>query len=167
MRAAAAVLLFAASLAAGNLARGSLRRSVQILEQLCLFLRLLRFRVRMHRPLGDVIAQAAADPDLSALTFLPACIERCGAGEPLPQAWRQAVKPFTRRHRTIGQQMPLASYIPALVCADGRQVDALLELYEAQARDALQDARARSERLGSLYLQIGGTVGVLLGIMIL
>lgn len=168
MRIAAAVLLFAACLFAGGLARDALRRNVRMLEQLCLFLRQLRFRVRLHRPLGAVIAELAAQPDLSMLTFLADCAALCRKGTPLPQAWRLAVSAFTRSfHLSVGQLPPLAEYIPALASADGRQVEALLELYETQSRDALLQAQKKSERLGGLYLQIGGAVGVLLCIMIL
>ncbi|MBQ7547235.1 MAG: hypothetical protein IJT41_09755 [Clostridia bacterium] len=167
MKAAAAALIFTACLFAGSLARGSLRRVEQILSQLCVFLRRLRFCARLHRPLGAVIAQAADDPDLSALAFLSGCAASCRGGTALPQAWRDAVH-TTPAGRTIERYIPsLVSLIPALASADGRQVDALLELYEAQARDALQNARQKSEHMGSVYMQLGGAVGILLGIMIL
>ena len=168
MRAAAAVLLFAACLLAGGLARDALRRGVRSLEQLCLFLRRLRFHARMRRPLGAAITEMAGDPDLAQLAFLPECAALCRRGTPLPQAWRQTAEPFMCRLQAVcGQTPPVASYIPALAAADGRQVDALLELYEAQARDALEHARQRSAHLGRLCVQVGGAVGVLLGIMIL
>lgn len=168
MRAAAVVLLTAASLCAGALLRDGLRRRVQIFSQICLFLREVRLRARLHEPLDVQIGALAENRELSALTFLPDCAARVEKGQPLPQAWTAAVDTFVRAHRIPRAQGEMLSQcVPALSDADSHRVEGLLELYETRAAQALEKAAQTDASVGSLVVRICGAVGLLLGILIL
>ncbi len=168
MRAAAAALLTAASVCVGMVLRDGLRRRVQILSQICLFLREVRLRARLHEPLDVQIGALAENGELSRLTFLPDCRTRIAGGQPLPQAWTAAVKAFGHTYRiprTQGEM--LAQCVPALSDADGQRVEGLLELYEARFAQALEEAARTDASVGSLLVRVCGAAGLLLGILIL
>ena len=168
MRALAAVLLAAASVCAGMRLRDELRRRVQICGQICLFLREIRLRARLHEPLDAQLAALAEDRELERLTFLPDCVAACRQGTPLPQAWTAAVREFTRAHRLpYAEAQMLRQCVPALSGADSVRVDGLLEWYEARAAQALQTAVQTDASVGTLVVRICGAGGLLLGILIL
>ena len=168
MRAAASVLLCAAGLCVGGVLRDTLRRRVLVLDQLCLFLRQLRFRARLHQPLGTLLSECSRDSGYSLLTFLPDCASRRQSGTPLPTAWEQAAGAFLRTARLSRREgQMLVQLVPALCTADGQQLDALLEMYDARAAEAVQRAAQTDASLGGLCVRICGAAGLLLGIMIL
>lgn len=168
MRAAAAVLLCLAALCTGGVLRDALRRRVRILSQMCLFLHRLRLCAHLRQPLGVLLSELAGLSCFSTLTFLPDCTARCRGGMPLPQAWSQAVAAFARAGRLSRQQGQLLSeLIPTLAASDSRQLDALLDVYESQAREALEKAEETEKALGGLCVRVCGAAGLLLGILIL
>lgn len=167
MRVLAAVLITAASVCAGMRLRDELQRRVQIRSQICLFLREVRLRARLHEPLDVQIASFSENRELDRLTFLSDCAAAARQGTPLPQAWTAAVRAFARAHRfPRAEAQMLLQCIPALSSADGARVDGLLEWYEARAAQALQAAQADASD-GTLIVRVCGAAGLLLGILIL
>lgn len=168
MRVIAAVLVTAASLFVGMLLRERLRTRVQICGQICLFLREVRLRARLHEPLDAQIESLSQDHELEKLTFLRDCAAGCRQEQSLPQAWTASVRTFTHMQRLPRQlaQM-LAQCIPALAAADGSRVDGLLEWYGARAAQALESASQTDASVGGLCVRICGAAGLLLGILIL
>lgn len=168
MRALAAAALTAASVCAGMLLRDELRRRVQIRSQICLFLRQIRLRARLHEPLDAQIAALAADRELEKLTFLSDCAAACRQGAPLPQAWTDAVRAFARTHRFSHAEAKMLTHcVPALSDADFGRLEGLLEWYEARAAQALQEAQQTDASVGALIVRVCGVFGLLLGILIL
>ena len=168
MRAAAAALLTAASVCMGLLLRDGLRRRVQILSQIGLFLREVRLRARLHEPLDVQIVALSESRELQQLTFLPDCAARSRQGQPLPQAWTAAVEVFLRKNRSArAQGEMLLQCVPALSDADSQRVEGLLELYEARAAQALEEAAQKDASAGSLLVRVCAAAGLLLGILIL
>ncbi len=168
MRAAAALLLTLASVCVGMLLRDGFRRRVRISEQICLLLREVRLRARLHEPLDVQIEALSANRELTTLTFLPDCAARIRQGEPLPQAWAAAAEAFLRMHRLpCTQREMLVQCLPALSDADGHRVEGLLELYETRAAQALEEANRREASVGALCVRVCTAAGLLLGILIL
>lgn len=167
MRVLAAVLLTAASVCVGMRIRDELRRRVQIRSQICLLLREIRLRARLHEPLDVQIASLSENRELDRLTFLSDCAAVARLGTPLPQAWTAAVRAFTHAHRfPRAEAQMIQQCIPALSSADGARVDGLLEWYEARAAQALQAAQTDASD-GALIVRVCGAAGLLLGILIL
>ncbi len=168
MRAAAAVLVTLASVCAGIRLRDGLRQRVQLWNEICLFLREVRLRARLHEPLDAQIETLSQDRELERLTFLAACAAHCRQGQPLPQAWTAAVRAFTRERRfTHAQTQMLLQCVPALCDADSARVDGLLEWYETRAAQALESAVQTDASAGGLCVRVCGAAGLLLGILIL
>ncbi len=168
MRAAAAVLLTVASLCLGVLLRERLRARVQLWDQVCLFLREVRLRVRLHEPLDAQIGALSENGELEQLTFLPDCAARCRQGQPLPQAWTSSVRTFARAHRLPrAQEETLVQCVPALSAADSQRVEGLLEWYEARAAQALESAVQTDASAGTLCVRVCVGAGLLLSILIL
>lgn len=167
MRVLAAVLLAAASACAGMCLRDARLRRVQIHSQICLFLREVRLRARMHEPLDVQIGSLAENRELERLTFLPECAAAVRQGTALPQAWMCAVREFVRTHRlSRADAQMLLQCVPALSDANGVRVEGLLEWYEARAARALQAAQADASD-GAFIVRVCGAAGLLLGILIL
>ena len=168
MKVAAAVLLTAASLCAGSLLRDGLRKRVQLWSQICLLLRQIRLRARLHEPLDVQIDTLARDRELEKLTFLPDCAAYCRQGQPLPKAWTTAVQAFVRERKLPrSQAQMLIQCIPALCDADSARVDGLLEWYEARSAQALETATQTDASVGALCVRVCGAAGLLLSILIL
>lgn len=168
MRTLAAVLLTGACVCMGMRLRDRLRRCVRIWTQICLFLREVRLRARLHEPLGAQIAALSENRELESLTFLPDCAARCREGIPLPQAWTASVEAFARAQRLPrAQTQMLAQIVPALSDAAGLRVDALLDLYESRAAQALETAAQTEASVGTLCVRVCAAAGLLLGILIL
>lgn len=168
MRAMAAVLLAASSVFAGLILRDELRRRVLVRTQICLFLREVRLRARLHEPLDVQIGSLSENHELERLTFLPDCASACRQGTPLPQAWTTAVRAFARFHRLPRTEAQMLSQcVPALADADSARVDGLLEWYEARAAQALQAASQTDAAFSSVCVRVCCAAGLLLGILIL
>ena len=168
MRAAAAVMVTAAGLCIGLLRRDKLHRRVQIWTELCLFLREVRLRTRLHEPLDAQIDALSESRALEHLTFLRDCAAEIRAGRPLPQAWSSAVALcFRAQHLTRAQAKMLAQWIPSLSAADSQRAEGLLELYETRAAQALSEAEQTEASVGALCVRVWFAVGLLLGILIL
>lgn len=168
MRILAAVLLTGASACMGMRLRDGLRRRVQIWTQICLFLQEVRLRARLHEPLDTQIETLSENRELELLTFLPDCAARCRQGTPLPQAWTAAVEVFARNRRLPqAHRQMLLQCVPALSDADSLRVDALLDLYETRAAQALEAAAQTEASVGTLCVRVCAAAGLLLGILIL
>jgi len=168
VRILAAALLTGASACMGMYLRDRLRRRVRIWTQICLFLREVRLRARLHEPLDAQIEALSENRELESLTFLADCAARCRQGYPLPQAWTASVGAFagtcdlSRAHWQM-----LMQCVPALSDADSLRVDALLDLYETRAAQALETAAQTDASVGPLCVRVCAAAGLLLGILIL
>lgn len=169
MRLVLSVICVSVMTTAGVFTKMRMKKRVNTLTQLQLFIRLMRPRSEyLHEPFSKTVYDLSENAQLKGLVFLKECSALCKNGTDFPRAWESAVERSVRTSVLKKEDgAMLISFGEAVSSAGAFDITGVLTVYEKNFGQLLLEAREKLDGDGKICVSVFLFVGLLLGIIII